>query len=413
MPTLTGTLQGHNDFELDLPRTHPVTYTAEVPEGPAGGLVFLIKGFGEDGQASYQEMLRRYISERYNLVAVTVDAHCHIARPVRAGGDTKDKKVSYEFDLDSLYAALGALALRGYPIDPNLKSRRSILSFLKKFLYEPLEIRAKMKPPWGEYQNFGVLAALDHLSALGHIIDQDIDFDRSNIVCIGTSHGGYVAQLIHKFAPNTISGVIEASSYTQAMKIFLGGGKEFTAKEQNLSIVLNTDTKWELYDVFHSNYLDRCREDIRNVAFARHLREIQETTERHCQFRMVHSEADRISPIAFKQRQQATLSSFGYDTVLDVLQEKDIDGKFVKSMEHGMGIAINELFDRYYPTLSVESTVIDLEKGTVLEFDCDDRVYRIEHLAHAPWIAASCPMKEIHSDKSSRIGADHALRVDA
>ena len=409
MTTLKGTLRGHDDFELDLPRTHPVTYVAEVPKGPAEGLVFLVTGFGGDGQVSYQETLRRYICDKYNLVVVTVAAHCHNARPTNLNTESTESGVAFKFDLDSLFSSVGRLAIKGHTIDRDLKTDRDTLAFLKTFPDEHFQIKATMMPPWGEYQNFGVLAAMDHLGALGHIIDRGIEFDQKNIVCIGTSHGGYIAQIIHKFAPNTVSGIIEASSYNQAHPLFLGYGKELVAVDGNLSLALSTDTRWELDDVFSPNYLSRSREDIRHAAFTPHLDTITKATERRAQIRMIHSEADKVSAVAPKHRQEALLRSYGYDATLDVPQEADVDGTFIKSLDHGMGIAVNGLFDKYYPTLSPEPTVTDRERGTVLEFDCDDRIYRIEHLKEAPWIAASCPLKEDLVDTAPAIAEDRSL----
>ena len=54
MATMSGRIEGQQDFELGIPRTVPVTFTAETPEdGPADGLVFLIPGFGGDKDESF------------------------------------------------------------------------------------------------------------------------------------------------------------------------------------------------------------------------------------------------------------------------------------------------------------------------------------------------------------------------
>jgi len=380
MATMSGHIEGQEDFELGIPRTVPVTFTAEIPEdGDADGLVFLIPGFGGDKDESFSTLVRRHIATKYNLVAVSVRAHCHVCR---LGQSTDGMSAGIETDPDSIAQALGSLLLQGdtfeglTALDP-----ATVLAFLKTRNSQKFDIRATILPPCSDYQNFGVLAALDHLRVLYHLMDQDVSFTHDNIVCLGTSHGGYIAHLIHKFSPNTVSAVIESSGYSETMPAFLGfGGVEYIGQDQNINLVCTTRTAWSNEHVGAANYFGVDEALIRDVAHPGHLQTLAaKTQKRRCQFRLVHSTKDRLVDISLKRRQANLLSRFGYDVVLDEKGDGDVDGDFVTTLEHGLGIGLNKLFDRYYPTLSLQPGITDRDAGTSLEFDGIHKSYRVEH----------------------------------
>ena len=169
MPSLSGSLKGHEDFELGIPRTVPVTYDAEVPEnGPADGLVFLITGFGGDNDEAFLRLTRRHIAAKYNLVAVSVKAHCHFCRP---GQSMPGASVGVEVDPWSIAKAVGALVLQGDDLKGlSSAEEKAAIHFLKSRRDNQFKLDVTLVPPGNDYQNFGVLAALDHLKVLDHLI---------------------------------------------------------------------------------------------------------------------------------------------------------------------------------------------------------------------------------------------------
>jgi len=59
--------------------------------------------------------------------------------------------------------------------------------------------------------------------------------------------------------------------------------------------------------------------------------------------------------------------------------ESDVDGDFVTTLEHGLEISLNKLFDRYYPTLTHPN---DKGRNPVpgsMVFEGVHKTYRIEH----------------------------------
>lgn len=380
MPSISGSLSGHEDFELGIPRKVPITFEAEIPpNGPADGLVFLIPGFGEDTDEAYTRLTRRQIAAKYNLVVVSVRAHCHFCRPKQS---IPGVSVSIEIDPWSIAKAIGALVLQGDNLD-GLRSadEKDTLRFLKSRKDHKFSLSAALVPPGEDYQNFGVLAALDHLLVLNKLIDDGVEFDQSNVITAGTSHGGYIAHLMQKFAPNTISAVIESSAYPETVPAYLGfGGVEYRAIDANIEFVCTTKTAWSNENIGAPNYFGIDQARIRNLCDPDHLEMVSGNAgSRKTQFRMIHSCHDRLVSIDLKHHQTNVLRSYGFDADLQVVDEADVDGKIITTLEHGLGIGLHSLFDRFYPTLTRKPTQTDRDLKTRLCFSGNRTIYVIDH----------------------------------
>lgn len=399
MPEQRLEIDGQPDFELGVERTRKVAILAELPESEkADGLVFLIPGMGGDKDADYSTMLRRYISARYNMVVVSVDGHCNTCRPMRSKefGD-----VGIDIDSSSVIAALGQFVANGNKVDCPLNSHNDVLALLRSDPKHTYRLRATLTPPDGQYQNFGVLAALDHIAALHHLIDEGIAFDTGNTVCLGSSHGGYIAHMMHKFAPNTFNGVIDASAYSETVTSFLDGQwGELDLQDGNLAYACSTVQRWQFRQPSEPTFFGPDRSLIRDTGYREHMMHVAEQGGRNCQFRMLHSRNDFVSAPALKARQADLLSSLGFDVTFDLIGEEDVDGKFIKSADHGMGVALNLLFDRYYPTLARRGGKIDRELGTVLRFEGPKMTYTIGYKSGSIHPTARCedryPPSEAH-----------------
>ncbi|WOF73883.1 DUF2920 family protein [Parvibaculaceae bacterium PLY_AMNH_Bact1] len=397
-------IDGQPDFELGAPRQRPVTAIVEVPESDAAeGLVFIVPGMGSERDEGYYTMLRRYIAAKYNLVAVSVDAHCNVCRPHRSDGVAP---VVLDVQSDSIYEAFGRFISAGGKVDRPLTNINDMLALLLPAKSNPVELNTIIQPPDGDYQNFGVLAALDHLAVLNVLLDSDIAFDQTNIVCMGSSHGGYLAHMIHKFAPNTINGVIDASAYTEAIPIYLDGQfREISITESHLNLTHHCSTKslWQFKTPTEPYFFDTDRALIRDVGHCEHLGHISETSERKCQFRMIHSRFDNISPPAAKVQQAEVLNALGYNVQLDIVEERDVDGKFIKSLDHGMGIALELLFDKYYPTLEKRNGRTDRDLGSVLHFHGPKYTYRLRHQAGSLHADVKCEGRQFDKPAVERL----------
>ncbi|MCE7997906.1 MAG: DUF2920 family protein [Rhodobiaceae bacterium] len=394
-------IEGQPDFELRTERKKPVAVIAEVPDADmADGLVFIIPGMGGEKDADYSAMLRRYIAAKYNLVAVSVDGHCNTCRPARS---TEFGDVGLELEGDSLLDALSRYVIAGGQIDRKLETHADILGMLRAAAPMQFAIKTVLNPPDNQYQNFGLLSAMDHLCALNALCDSDLRFDTSNVLCVGSSHGGYIAHMMHKLAPNSFNGIIDASAYTETATAFIDGGwKEANITDGNLIYTCSTRQQWQFSRPGSPSFFGPDRALIRDTAYDVHMAAVTHAAERKCQFRMIHSAEDDVSCPALKQRQADVLSTFGFDVTLHLVGPDEVDGKFIKSADHGMGIALNLLFDRYYPTIERREGVIDRELETALTFDGPKFSYRIDHRSSEAQLTAACELRSPISKHSEK-----------
>jgi hypothetical protein len=373
-------IDGAQDFELGIERTSRLAYQCALPPNPAKGLVFIIAGFGDDGAAEYSQLMRRYICGRYDMVAVSVDYHASEARPPMA---------KYELLGEELCRVLGYLAIKDIHLKLDAANIDGFLSDVNKAGY-PVKIAANLIPQNGDYQNFGVMQAMDHIFVLNDIINSGIEFDTNNIICLGSSHGAYIAHLIHKFAPNTINAVIDNSGYAIPLVQFIGGRPEYTVVMNNISLECNVVTKWRFENSYTPEFFGPGRYAIRDTLNAQHLAEAVAKSSRHCQFRMINSATDGISPVGMKETQCRLLQANGFDAQLRIVGEEDLDGKVLKSLGHGLDASMSGVFDLYADSFSVRPTTLDRKLGTALSFGCYDYVYRFQHLDKAPYLDAFC-----------------------
>ncbi|HBM90254.1 MAG: DUF2920 family protein [Parvibaculaceae bacterium] len=382
-------IEGQPDFELETERKKSVAVITEVPDSDvADGLVFIIPGMGGEKDANYSAMLRRYISAKYNLIAVSVDGHCNTCRPARS---TEFGEVGLEIEGESLLDAVSRYVISGEKIDRTLETHADILQMLQSASPKQFAVKALLNPPDGQYQNFGVLSALDHLRALNALIDSDLSFDEHNVHCVGSSHGGYIAHMMHKFAPNSFNGIIDASAYTETATAFIDGSwKEANITDGNLIYTCSTRQKWQFSNPGLPTFFGPDRSLIRDTAYDVHMKSVAAAAARKCQFRMIHSTIDAVSSPELKHRQAEILRDLGFDASLEMITSDAVDGKFIKSADHGMGIALNLLFDRYYPTIERRDGVTDRELETALTFDGPKYSYRISHQSSGMPLAATC-----------------------
>jgi len=398
---------GQPDFELNSDRSHPVSMIVETPDTEmADGLVFVIPGMGGEKDKHYSEMIRRYIASKHNLVVVSVDAHCSTCRP---NCSTEFGDVTIDIEPTSIVHALGHYVSQGGVVDVPLQNHNDVIALLKRDLSMTFKLKATLEPPGGQYQNFGVLAALDHLAALHFLIDKGHKFDTSNVICIGSSHGGYIAHMMHKLAPNTINGIIDASAYTETVPSFIDGKwTEFDLTDGNFTYECSTTQKWQFVQPGEPTFFGPDRALIRDTVYDDHLAVIADASSQTCQFRMIHSTVDRVSSPYLKARQRDLLKARGFDVRLDVIGEADVDGKLIKSADHGMGIALNLLFDRYYPTMSRKVSKNDRERGTELIFQGPKLSYALTYRQgqiHADATCSEIDISEIETPTTSQIAS--------
>ncbi|WP_411508625.1 DUF2920 family protein [Campylobacter anatolicus] len=172
---------------------------------------------------------------------------------------------------------------------------------------------------------------------------------------IGSSHGGYISHLAAKIAPWLIDGIIDNSSYAKVRWSLIGFGKEidytkypcFIAKNlfDNICIFASDKTHWTLLDKSLPNYFNDAREEIRDVLNLEHLK-VQSGYKKPI-YVSYHSENDHIAPFAEKIELYEMLRALGFDATLNtIINESQVDGKFIKNLSHGMDMSIKSLIKK-------------------------------------------------------------------
>ena len=368
------TIKGYRDFELNHYKDRYIKYYLNSPEKPKG-LILYIAGFGDDTSIEYRKKLLQYFSENYNYASATVDYNAIYSRP-NQGASVKIPNL-VEIVIRSFFNDFSSPLFDLIQRFANMRTDKS----------QPLYVPAYILPKYNDYQNFGLLAAIDCIFVLKDIFDKYKNQIPKKIILIGSSYGGYIANLITKFIPNSISAVFDNSSWSNINMRYINGiehGKEefFILISRELSLRFSTTTPWQTAFENLPNYFDNNRKMIREFP-EKHLKVMYENNADKITYRFIHSYKDNIAPTEEKIELVNKMKNLGFNVDIEIFEEKDIDGKFIKSMEHSMDISIREFFKYMYEKHKneiKERDRLDFEFEHEIEYPCEDISYKIKFL---------------------------------
>jgi len=379
---------GHDDFELNIPRKQLLTYhIAYDDEKEVEGIIFIIPGFGDDASVGYQKNLIKYIAEKYNLLAVFVEYHALFARL----SDDKES-ASYQFGRNDTELLIKYLEMLDIKLDENnleylnivetIDQRIQKLKSINELDYDfKLDMWGTVCPYKDEYQNFGVLQAVDILTVLCDLkaLGYEKIINEKPIIALGSSHGGYIANLAMKFAPNTFDTIIDNSCYTKPPLNYIIGIEtnphfpEFMKFYRNIKMHLFTLTNWssEKNDYNFSQAFYNIR-DLTNNDQIKQLAMYATKTK----IISYNSEYDKIGNYSDKKEYIESLIKNKYQCVLNTISSTDqIDGRLIKNLEHSMGMSIKALIDKEVPNLlnkKLSENMTDICLESTIEYDVGD-----------------------------------------
>ncbi|EIY9822825.1 DUF2920 family protein, partial [Campylobacter coli] len=180
-------------------------------------IVFIIGGYGANANIYFLDSYRNYIAKNFDVVAVHVFYHCFCQRR----SDVEKYSAFTMFTKDDVSNLSQALLEIGVNINVNLENAQQCYELLNQNI-TTLKSQRKLAqnyqakftstfiPPNGDYQNYGIMAALDHINALKDLVKRFPKLaDLPKIY--GGSYGGYLSLLIAKIAPWYVDGVIDNS----------------------------------------------------------------------------------------------------------------------------------------------------------------------------------------------------------
>ncbi|MEW5824426.1 MAG: DUF2920 family protein [Pseudomonadota bacterium] len=370
------TIQGALDFELQRFRDSPLEFeVCYQPATPHPGVVFYIGGCGDP--PGYSEKLLRHLTRDFGYAAVAVKYHCYHTRPETGAtlaltDETLDRiRRDYFPELDSARLSL-----------------RQLVERLDEVLDETIELHAALVPSKEEYQNFGLMQALDHVYVTEYLERQGLNADFSNIMLIGSSHGGYIAHLLNKISPGFARVLIDNCSYTSPPLEYLWNvleegaleGCEARLETRRTVIKCYSLTPWKRCvppeDPF---YYGPAAQAIRDLSHAGHLSTMARQRDVPYQvFSWNAREGDTLSPAGDKIRQAETLRALGVDVHLTLVGEDDLDGRVLKTLAHGFDASLRGLFQRAHEQMAPPPPARRRLRPDRVSFECVDTRYTFQ-----------------------------------
>ncbi|BEJ91506.1 DUF2920 family protein [Campylobacter jejuni] len=352
-----------DDVELNIKRTSKLEYRISYDdEKEIKAIVFIIGGYGANANIYFLDSYRNYIAKNFDVVAVHVFYHCFCQR--RSDVLKYDASAKFlEEDLENF-----SKMLISFNIDSrNLNSNNALeyyhhldhcITTLKSQGKLAQNYQAKFTstfvPPNGDYQNYGIMAAIDHINALKDLVKRFPKLADLPKIYGGGSYGGYLALLIAKIAPWYVDGVIDNSGSAVPPLIYIlgremEGGCDYVFNDPNTLIECFLKTHWTRkenspYFFNNENYF------IRTLLNKDHLI-LQSQKNKNIIYVSYHSKEDPLTPANFKEQTMQILKILGYDVSLNLIDENKIDGKFIKNLDHGCGIPDKALFRKELPLM--------------------------------------------------------------
>ncbi|EJG3273068.1 DUF2920 family protein [Campylobacter jejuni] len=357
-----------DDVELNIKRTSKLEYRISYDdEKEIKAIVFIVGGFGANANISFLDFDREYIAKNFDVVVVHVFYHCFCARQ-SIDQKYNPKLIPNQDDLERINGILKNINLGHLSV--NKDNFEQIIPLIEQKVNEmkqaglvdenqKIELSCDFIPPNGDYQNYGIMAAIDHINALKDLVKRFPKLADLPKIYGGGSYGGYLALLIAKIAPWYVDGVIDNSgSAVPPLNYIIGRELEFKSKDTNGDMYMQGDhffvscflkTHWTRkenspYFFNNENYF------IRTLLNKDHLI-LQSQKNKNIIYVSYHSDKDPLTPANFKQQTMQILKILGYDVSLNLIDENKIDGKFIKNLDHGCGIPDKALFRKELPLM--------------------------------------------------------------
>jgi len=363
-------------------------------EKPVKAVVFIVPGLGGDANDSYREHLAQFVADEFNVAVASVNYHCIGNRPQNGATyflDDLDKIILKKKYSDIDIEIPSKIDIETLPaLDAKISRKKANGDLPNDF---KLQIPITLQPTKNEYQNFGVMQAQDVINAALFIkanppFNSITDINELPVILIGSSHGAYINALAAKFAPWLIDGIIDNSSYAKLNWELIGLGKEIDYVKfseyftdiyfKNIRIYAFTKTMWTLLNKSSSSYFSQAREDIRNPLNAEHLK-IQSLYPKpiyvgyHCAVK------DHCAPPEEKAQLYEELRKLGFDATLYMIKdESQLDGKFIKTLTHGLDMSIKTLISKELPPMLSKIAICEKQicKNKTVSYVADDLEYK-------------------------------------
>ncbi|MBF7043943.1 DUF2920 family protein, partial [Campylobacter volucris] len=89
-----------------------------------------------------------------------------------------------------------------------------------------------------------------------------------------------------------------------------------------------------------------------------------------------HSAKDDLTPAEYKIQMCEILKALNYDITFHLIDEKDIDGKYIKDLTHGCGIPDKALFNKELPKMleKLKDKTFSMKEDSI-SYPCKNKVF--------------------------------------
>ncbi|EPT9723372.1 TPA: DUF2920 family protein [Campylobacter coli] len=388
-----------DDVELNIKRGSKLEFRLTYDDSKEIEAIICIIPGGAEDMNSYI-YIDDYLTRNYKVAVININYHCIGNRPHLGSGfylDDIDK-----FILDTSLKAINLKCINVYDINSyeNLNNTfiRIDQEIQKLKLNQQLHQNYKLKthvsflPFKNEYQNFGIMQAMDILNAMFYIKENSpfkLMGGGIRTILFGNSYGGYLANLCAKIAPWSIDFILDNSSFVNLFgNIFrlIGFGKEidFTRYHgtyddtlfKNIFLYLSDKTYWN-NNKFSKKYFSNARKIIREPLNKEHL--IIQSLYPNPKYILYHSIFDERSPFENKENFVHILKELNFK--VEFFAVSQVDNKFIKNLNHGMGLSTKLFFKKHLLQILKEPLQDKICKKEV-SYKCDELVYTFKEENH-------------------------------
>ncbi|EIQ3458010.1 DUF2920 family protein [Campylobacter jejuni] len=382
-----------DDVELNIKRTSKLEYRISYDdEKEIKAIVFIIGGYGANANIYFLDSYRNYIAKNFDVVTINVFYHCFCQRR-----SDVEKYSAYKYfqeeDIENIKNLLNQFHFSYGEInnDNALFLANSLVKHVENLKMQnkldhnfKLNFTSTFIPPNGDYQNYGIMAAIDHINALKDLVKRFPKFADLPKIYGGGSYGGYLSLLIAKIAPWYVDGVIDNSGVCLPFLACILGREmnqgEFYFEGSGYRLYCFVYKYWNRnmnssYYFGDENYL------IRAVLNSNHL-QIQSNLNKNTIFVSYHSIQDMGAPVQNKIELYKCYQELGYDATLHLIKdENDIDGRFVKSLEHGLRMTDRALFRKELPLMleKLQGRKSFMQENSI-SYPCGNKVFVFKDL---------------------------------